>query len=83
MGHIYRFHTQVPVMHFSAVLCHLMHQGYRQHEAGCLGPNTQILSDPTFLEPFDCNIVTTDSNTLSVFSCNFFQYKSWLFIGVS
>jgi len=29
--------------------------------------NTQILPDPTFLEPYDCNRVTIDSNTLFSF----------------
>jgi hypothetical protein len=29
--------------------------------------NTQIHPDPTFLEPYDCNRVTIDSNTLFSF----------------
>jgi hypothetical protein len=42
---------------------------------------TQILHDPTFLEPYDCNKATTDSDTLSMFFRNFLQLKSWLCVG--
>jgi len=44
--------------------------------------NTQTLPDPAFLEPFDCNKVTMDLDTLSIFFHNFFQLKSCIFIAV-
>jgi len=44
MGHIYCFHTKDPIVHLSAVLFHLLHQGCRQYEAGCLGLKLQTHS---------------------------------------
>jgi len=76
MGHVYRFHTQGPIMRLSAVLSHLLYQGYRQYEAGWSGSqiaNTQTHPDSALLEPFDCNKVTMDLDTLSIFFRNFFQ----------
>jgi hypothetical protein len=61
-------------MYLRAVLSHLLHQGYQQLEAGMCGSqvtNTQTFHDPKFLEAHDCNKVTTHSETLSIFFCNF------------
>ena len=44
--------------------------------------NMQTLPDPTFLEPYNCNIGTIDWDTLSLFFCHFLQYKPWLCVGV-
>ena len=43
----------------------------------CVSSYKQILSDPLFLEPQDCNIATTHSGTLYVFV----QLQSWLCVG--
>jgi len=74
MGHIYCFHTQGPVMHLSSVLPHCIKiiDNMKQDDLG-LKLRTQTLPDPALLEPFYCNKVTMDMDTLSIFFHSFFQ----------
>ena len=77
MGHVFRcFRRQRPTHALSAVLSftsRLMKS--RSRMFGSQVTDIHTLPDPTFFEPYDCNKVTTDSGTFSVFFCNFFQLK--------
>ena len=50
---------------------------------GCKVTNTQTLPGPTFLEPYSCNKLTIDSDTLLIFFRHFLHQKPWLCVGVS
>jgi hypothetical protein len=71
-------------VHFSADLPHRFKviDSWKQYFQVSSYTHTQSLPNPTLFEPYDCNKATTDSDTLSIFFCNFLQLKSWLCVGV-
>jgi hypothetical protein len=87
MGHIFwHFHTQHPIhasVNCSGSLTNSPLLTAWSRIYGSQVTNTQTLPDPTFLELYDCNQVTTDSDILSSSCLTSFSWHQGFVMGAS